>query len=114
MAPQEPVDNPLLDFDLLSKLVVGIGEVSDITGVPQRQIRYWEEKGILQSFKEGEGTTRKYDYLNIKKILLVKEPLDDGFTLDAAAKKVEERMRTISEVFKKLSNRPVPGQEGEG
>ncbi|MCC3382124.1 MerR family transcriptional regulator [Paenibacillus farraposensis] len=111
MSPNEPLDNALLDFDLLSKLVVGIGEVSDITGVPQRQIRYWEEKGIIQSFKEGEGTTRKYDYLSIKKILLVKELLDDGFTLDAAAKKVEERMKMINEVFKKLAGRPEPADE---
>ncbi|PUA37337.1 MerR family transcriptional regulator [Paenibacillus elgii] len=111
MNPNEPLDNALLDFDLLSKLVVGIGEVSDITGVPQRQIRYWEEKGIIQSLKEGEGTTRKYDYLSIKKILLVKELLDDGFTLDAAAKKVEERMRMINEVFKKLADRPEPANE---
>ncbi|WGV60560.1 MerR family transcriptional regulator [Brevibacillus brevis] len=105
MNQNDPADNVLMDFDLLRKLVVGIGEVSDITGVPQRQIRYWEEKGIIQSYKEGEGTTRKYDYLSIKKILLVKELINDGFTLDAAAKKVEERMRTINEVFQKLSDR---------
>lgn len=106
----ERPENVLLDVELLGKLVVGIGEVSDITGVPQRQIRYWEEKGIIRSTKEGEGTTRKYDYLNIKKILLVKELMDDGFTLDAAARKVEERMRTINEVFAKLANR---NQEAE-
>ncbi|WP_047152879.1 MerR family transcriptional regulator [Aneurinibacillus tyrosinisolvens] len=104
MDKNEQAENILLDFDLLSKLVVGIGEVSNITGVPQRQIRYWEEKGIIQPVKEGEGTTRKYDYLNIKKILLIKELLEDGFTLDAAAKKVQERMKSINEVFKKLSN----------
>lgn len=103
MDQKDQIENILLDFDLLSKLVVGIGQVADITEVPQRQIRYWEEKGIIQSFKEGEGTTRKYDYLNIKKILLIKELLDDGYTLDAAAKKVEERMININDVFKKLA-----------
>lgn len=107
MSGNENLESILLDFDLLGKLVVGIGEVSDITGVPQRQIRYWEEKNIIQSCKEGEGSTRKYNYLNIKKILLVKELMDDGFTLDAAAKKVEERMRTINEVFAKLANRNI-------
>lgn len=95
---------PLLDFDLLKKLVVGIGEVSDITGVPTRKIRYWEEKGIIESEKEGEGTTRRYNYLNIKKILLIQELIDEGFTLDAAAKKVENRMKNINEVFLKLAN----------
>lgn len=96
--------NPLLDFDLLKKLVVGIGEVSDITGVPTRKIRYWEEKGIIESEKDGEGTTRRYDYLNIKKILLIQELIEEGFTLDAAAKKVENRMKIINEVFLKLAN----------
>ncbi|WP_416825295.1 MerR family transcriptional regulator [Ectobacillus polymachus] len=95
---------PLLDFDLLKKLVVGIGEVSDITGVPTRKIRYWEEKGIIESENAGEGTTRRYNYLNIKKILLIQELMDDGFTLDAAAKKVEDRMKNINEVFLKLAN----------
>lgn len=96
--------DPLLDFDLLKKLVVGIGEVSDITGVPTRKIRYWEEKGIIESEKEGEGTTRRYNYVNIKKILLIQELIEEGFTLDAAAKKVEDRMKNINEVFLKLAN----------
>ncbi|BBI34320.1 MerR family transcriptional regulator [Cohnella abietis] len=103
MSEPTSADNVLMDFDLLRKLIVGIGEVADISGVPQRQIRYWEDKGIIQSVKEGEGTTRKYDYLNIKKVLLVKDLLDDGYTLDAAARKVEERMKTINEVFARLS-----------
>lgn len=108
MSANEPLEM-LLDFQLLGRLVVGIGEVANITGVPQRQIRYWEEKGMIQSVKEGEGTTRRYDYLNIKKILLIKELIDDGFTLDAAGKKVEERMRKLNEAFARLA-----GQAREG
>ncbi|WAA09871.1 MerR family transcriptional regulator [Fervidibacillus albus] len=100
-------ENPLMDFDLLKKLVVSIGDVSEITGVPTRKIRYWEEKGIIKSEKEGEGTTRRYNYLNIKKILLVQELIEEGFTLDAAAKKVEKRMENISEVFRKLADNPT-------
>lgn len=45
------------DFDFLDKLVVGIGEVSQITGIPTRQIRYWEEKNIIESLTEEEGKT---------------------------------------------------------
>lgn len=93
----------LLDYDLLSKLIVGIGEVSKITGIPTRKIRYWEEKGVIQSEKDTEGSTRRYNYLNVKKMLLIQEMLDEGFTLDAAVEKVEKRMVTISEAFRKLS-----------
>ena len=90
------------DFDFLDKLVVGIGEVSQITGIPTRQIRYWEEKGIITSLTEEEGKNRRYDYKNIKKMLLVKELLDEGFTLDASAEKVKNRMKMVEETLNKL------------
>lgn len=54
-----PIDNEKLttvvDFSLLSKLVVGISEVAKITGIPTRKIRYWEEKGpSFQRTKKGQ------------------------------------------------------------
>jgi DNA-binding transcriptional MerR regulator len=90
------------DFDFLDKLVVGIGEVAQITNIPTRQIRYWEDKGIITSLTEKEGKNRRYDYKNIKKMLLIKELLDEGYTLDAAANKVIKRMEMIEETLKKL------------
>ena len=90
------------DYDFLEKLVVGIGEVSQITGIPTRQIRYWEDKGIIKSLTEEEGKNRRYDYKNIKKMLLIKELLDEGYTLDASAEKVKKRMEMISEILGKL------------
>ncbi|MFT4416944.1 MerR family transcriptional regulator [Fredinandcohnia humi] len=100
--PNDP-DNTLLDYELLNKLVVGIGEVSEITGVPTRKLRYWEQKGIIKSENDIDGSTRKYNYLNIKKIILIKELLEDGFTLEAAAKKVEDRMKNLNDLFNRLS-----------
>lgn len=90
------------DFDFLDKLIVGIGEVSQITGIPARQIRYWEDKEIITSLTEKEGKNRRYDYKNIKKMLLIKELLEEGYTLDAAAEKVKKRMEAIEEVLGKL------------
>ena len=90
------------DFDFLDKLIVGIGEVSQITGIPTRQIRYWEDKEIISSLTEEEGKNRRYDYKNIKKMLLIKELLEEGYTLDAAAEKVKKRMEAIEEVLGKL------------
>lgn len=91
------------DFGFLGKLVVGIGEVSQIIGVPTRQIRYWEDKGIIVSLTEEEGKNRRYDYKNIKKMLLIKELLDEGYTLDAAAQKVHKRIELIEQALKKLT-----------
>ncbi|MGE8525406.1 MULTISPECIES: MerR family transcriptional regulator [Chryseobacterium] len=93
------------DFDFLDKLVVGIGEVSQITAIPPRQIRYWEEKGIITSLTEEEGKNRRYNYENIKKMLLIKELLDEGYTLDASAEKVKKRMEMIEETLNKIKNK---------
>lgn len=94
--------NLMFDNEFLSKLIIGIGEVSQISGIPTRQIRYWEDKGIIKSLTEEEGKNRRYDYANIKKMLLIKELLDEGYTLDAAAKKVEDRMNMIEAMLRKL------------
>jgi len=92
------------DTDFLSKLIVGIGEVSEITDIPQRQIRYWEAKGYIASVK-GKTTTRRFDYMTIKKMLLIKELLEEGFTLESAVRKVENRLRMVEDAFKKLKKR---------
>eukprot|EP01035_Chromulina_nebulosa_P015648 gene15648-20731_t len=47
------------DPDFLCKLIVGIGEVAQITDIPVRQIRYWEDKGIIKSLTEEEGKNRR-------------------------------------------------------
>lgn len=93
------------DFKFLEQLIVGIGEVSQITGIPTRQIRYWEDKGIIKSLTEQEGKNRRYNYENIKKMILIKELLEEGFTLDAASQKLDSRMQMIENVLKKLNNK---------
>ncbi|HWV66957.1 MerR family transcriptional regulator [Chitinophaga sp.] len=93
------------DYDFLEKVIVGIGEVAQITGIPTRQIRYWEDKEIITSLTEEEGKNRRYDYKNIKKMLLIKELLDEGYTLDAAAEKVKKRMEGIEAVLSKLNKK---------
>lgn len=95
----------LFDPNLVSKLLVTIGDVSEVTQIPQRKLRYWEDKGIIQSSCQKDGTTRKYDYVNIKKILLIKELMDEGFTLEASVKKVEERVEKLQNAFNKLKDK---------
>ncbi|MBL1408431.1 MerR family transcriptional regulator [Sphingobacterium faecale] len=105
MSKKESNKDLSFDFDFLDKLVVGIGEVSQITGIPTRQIRYWEEKGIITSLTEEEGKNRRYNYENIKKMLLIKEMIDEGYTLDASAEKVKKRMEMIEETLNKLTKK---------
>lgn len=101
---QEDTYRMLFDDELISNLVVGIGEVSDITGISTRKIRYWEEKGIISSVDDS-SSSRRYNYVNIKKILLIKELVEEGYTLEAAAKKVDERMKNLVNAFQLLSEK---------
>lgn len=79
------------DIRLLEKLIIGIGEASAITRIPARQIRYWEEKGIIKSLAGTKGKNRRYNYANIKKMIVIKGYIDEGFTLAAAAEKSQKK-----------------------
>lgn len=98
-------DDLSFDFKFLDRLIVGIGEVSQITGIPTRQIRYWEDKGLIKSLTEEEGKNRRYDYKNIKMMLLIKELLDEGYTLDAAGEKIKKRFVMIESTLNKLKKK---------
>src|ERR1700684_3932535 len=91
----------MMDVEFLVSVIVAIGEVANITGVPQRKIRYWDEKGLIEPVDK-TSTYRQYDYLNIKKIVLIQELLDEGYTLDMASKKVNERFAKVADVFKRV------------
>lgn len=88
------------ELNFLDNLIVGIGEVSMMTNIPTRQIRYWEEKGLIESLTEEEGKNRRYNYKNVKKMLLIKEMMDEGFTLDSAAQKARKKSEKGEQVEK--------------
>ncbi|WP_430875363.1 MerR family transcriptional regulator [Gilliamella sp. G0441] len=84
--------------NFLSTVIVGIGEVSEMTKIPVRKLRYWEEKGIIKTV-DPQSKSRQFDLANIKKIILIQELIDDGYSLDGAAKKVEERIAKIGSLM---------------
>lgn len=90
------------DF-ILSRLIMGIGDVSDITGVSPRQIRYWEAKKLICSTEDSAGSNRKYDYINIEKVVLLKDYLDQGYTLEAAARHLDTRTKQLNRAISDLS-----------
>lgn len=105
MTSKTSLEDLAFDFEFLKKLVVGIGEVAEITDVPVRKIRYWEKKGLISSITEKAGKNRRFDYKNIKKILLIKELIDQGYTLDAAAGKVEKRIDMVNQALEELKKK---------
>lgn len=88
---------------IYSNLKVGIGEVSSLTGVTQRQLRYWEEKGYIEPI-EKDGI-RKYTLGTLFRVAFIKEKLDQGYTLASAVKKSKENQVKIK-LLRKLFSDP--------
>ncbi|WP_427813439.1 MerR family transcriptional regulator [Enterococcus sp. 22-H-5-01] len=76
------------------EFVVGISELSKMTGVSPRQIRYWEQKGYIHSTGEKSGN-RKFKLPMVVKVEMIKLFLDEGYTLTVAVTKACERQENI-------------------
>jgi DNA-binding transcriptional MerR regulator len=94
-----------IDYSLLKQMAVTIGEVAKITDIPIRKLRYWEDKGYIKSVDEQAHTTRRFDYYMIKKVVLMKELIEDGYTVEASSQKVEARMGKLRQVFDNLTRK---------
>ncbi|QTA82752.1 HTH domain-containing protein, MerR-type [Desulfonema limicola] len=71
----------------------GIGEISHITGVTIKQLRYWEEKNFIPKPTRiicGERAYRRYDDELLKLIITMKQLIDEGMTVSGASKKAME------------------------
>ena len=69
-----------------------IGEVSEMAGISQRQLRNWEGKYIPEPIRMNVGSRlfRRYTMEDIRLLKKIKENLENGFTLPAAAKNAAE------------------------
>lgn len=92
----------LFDPGFLADLVVGIGEVSEMTGVSQRQLRYWQEKGAVGTLNEKGNTTRRFDYYAIRKIRLIRNYMEvGGMSLDEASVEADAHLKPLRKAIQK-------------
>ena len=70
-----------------------IGDAAKITGASHKQIRLWEERGYIPKAMRiicGKRAYRYFSNEDIRTIKTIKQYLDEGFTLKAAAKKAAD------------------------
>jgi DNA-binding transcriptional MerR regulator len=73
---------------LLERVELGIGQAAHLCGVSIRQLSYWTDKGIINPSQR--GGSRSYDYPAIEKVCLIKQALDQGYSLEGAAAEADE------------------------
>jgi DNA-binding transcriptional MerR regulator len=75
------------------KITFSIGDSAEMAEVSQRQIRDWEARGYIPKAQRlicGERAYRRFTMEQIEIIKKIKEYQDQGFTLQAAARKTKQ------------------------
>jgi DNA-binding transcriptional MerR regulator len=93
---------------LLERLELGIGQAAHLCGVSIRQLSYWTDKGLIQPTQG--GGSRTYDYAAIEKVCLIKQALDQGYSLEGAVSEADSflgRQRREREQLESTSSEEV-------
>ncbi|WP_288530133.1 MerR family transcriptional regulator [uncultured Secundilactobacillus sp.] len=85
-----------------SKSVLPIGTVMKLTDLTARQIRYYEEQGLVIP-KRNEGNRRMYSLNDIDRLLEIKDYLTDGINM-AGIKAIYEQHEREAEARKREMN----------
>ena len=66
---------------------VSIGTAAKVTNTTVKMLRYWEEKGYITPERVYSGSRgyRYYSQDDVQKITRIKQYIDQGYTLQAAA-----------------------------
>jgi predicted transcriptional regulator len=65
-------------MSFMDKQVMNIGTVSELTGLSERRIRYYENRKLI-SPKRTVGGTRKYSFRDIEKLVEIGKQMEIGW-----------------------------------
>ena len=87
---------------LLERLQLSIGQAAQLCGVSIRQLSYWTDKGVIEP--TDEAGTRTYSCAAIEKVCLIKQALDEGYSLEGAVAEAEAFLARRETEHDKLSS----------
>lgn len=91
-----------------NKKVITIGIVRELTGLSERQIRYYEERKLL--FPERSlGGTRKYSFSDVELLIEIANKIEDGVQTYDIRKEMTQKQK---ELRKKMIQGQINAQFG--
>ncbi len=82
----------MINLSYKEKKVITIGVVSELTGLSERQIRYYEERKLV--FPERtKGGTRKYSFSDVERLVDISNKMEDGMQTFEIRKMEQKQMR---------------------
>ena len=86
------------------KLYYSIGEVSELLGVKQHVLRYWESQFPALKPKKNRAGNRTYKVRDIKYLVTLKTLLyEKGYTIAGARKKLRESLNNPDALIEQLN-----------
>ncbi|MCL7749235.1 MerR family transcriptional regulator [Halalkalibacter alkaliphilus] len=82
--------------------VITIGIVSELTGLSERQIRYYEERQLIFPVRTA-GKTRKYSFRDVERLVDIANKIEDGvgtFEIRKAEKKKQSTKETRNRMLR--------------
>jgi MerR family transcriptional regulator, global nitrogen regulator len=84
------------------KKVITIGIVSELTGLSERQIRYYEERKLVFPDRT-PGGSRRYSFLDVEQLVEIANKIEDGVqTYEIRQEMIKEKKRHKDEAHKKM------------
>ena len=100
------------DFSYKDKKVITIGIVRDLTGLSERQIRYYEERKLI--FPErSPGGSRKYSFADVELLVAIANKIEDGVqTHEIRKEMLREQKKNQDDVKRKMIQGQLNAQFG--
>ena len=91
------------DLSYKDKKVITIGVVRDLTGLSERQIRYYEERKLIYP-ERSSGGSRKYSFSDIELLMDIANKMEDGIQTHEIRKEMlrEQKKQNQEEVRKQM------------
>ena len=90
--------------ELMQRLRLGIGQAASLCDVSIRQLSYWTDKGIITPVDEEKN--RSYDYISLEKVALIKQALDQGYSLEGAVVEADNFLKRRDQERSHLDTMP--------
>ncbi|XJZ27846.1 MerR family transcriptional regulator [Bacillota bacterium Lsc_1132] len=91
------------DSSYKDKKVITIGIVRELTGLSERQIRYYEERKLI--FPErSSGGSRKYSFSDVELLMEIADKMEDGIQTHEIRREMirEQKIKDEQEIRRKM------------
>jgi MerR family transcriptional regulator, global nitrogen regulator len=91
--------------------VISIGVVSELTGLSERQIRYYEQKKLLSPERSNKGY-RKYSFVDVETLIEIANQREEGVPTGEIKEELEKKYKKGSKLHKKMISGQINAQFG--